>query len=236
MSLLKSWKFWVLAYRCAAVGAGAVVYPEQLPVAGALSHHVVRRARTGLEPGRRIRRPAFARTRRFLRRRRLRPGALYRTRRSRLDCRFSRGGCGHHVRRVIGAIAFRLRGPYFTLATIAFGEVLRLTATNLNVTGGAIGLTMPRLFVGQDVLALVLSGRRGPDGHCVSGQLLDLALALRLLPHGHPRRRRHRQRRGHQHRALQAAGAADERVSDRAGRRALRQRVPVHCSGQHSHA
>jgi branched-chain amino acid transport system permease protein len=50
---------------------------------------------------------------------------------------------------VIGAIAFRLRGPYFTLATIAFAEVLRLTATNLNVTGGAIGLTMPSLFVGR---------------------------------------------------------------------------------------
>jgi branched-chain amino acid transport system permease protein len=50
---------------------------------------------------------------------------------------------------IIGAIAFRLRGPYFTLATIAFGEVLRLTATNLNVTGGAIGLTMPGLFVGR---------------------------------------------------------------------------------------
>jgi branched-chain amino acid transport system permease protein len=48
---------------------------------------------------------------------------------------------------VIGAIAFRLRGPYFTLSTIAFAEVLRLTATNLNVTGGAIGLTMPPLFV-----------------------------------------------------------------------------------------
>jgi branched-chain amino acid transport system permease protein len=50
---------------------------------------------------------------------------------------------------IIGAIAFRLRGPYFTLATIAFGEVLRLTATNLNITGGAIGLTMPGLFVGR---------------------------------------------------------------------------------------
>jgi branched-chain amino acid transport system permease protein len=50
---------------------------------------------------------------------------------------------------IIGAIAFRLRGPYFTLATIAFGEVLRLTATNLSVTGGAIGLTMPGLFVGR---------------------------------------------------------------------------------------
>ncbi len=50
---------------------------------------------------------------------------------------------------LIGAIAFRLRGPYFTLATIAFAEVLRLAATNLNVTGGAIGLTMPALFHGR---------------------------------------------------------------------------------------
>ncbi|HKD82798.1 MAG TPA: branched-chain amino acid ABC transporter permease [Candidatus Angelobacter sp.] len=50
---------------------------------------------------------------------------------------------------VIGIISFRLRGPYFTLATIAFGEVLRLIATNLNVTGGAIGLTMPALFTGR---------------------------------------------------------------------------------------
>lgn len=50
---------------------------------------------------------------------------------------------------VIGLIAFRLRGPYFTLATIAFAEVLRLIATNLDVTGGAIGLTMPSLFTGR---------------------------------------------------------------------------------------
>jgi branched-chain amino acid transport system permease protein len=49
---------------------------------------------------------------------------------------------------IIGRIVFRLRGPYFTLATIAFGEVLRLTATNLKVTGGAIGLSTPALFTG----------------------------------------------------------------------------------------
>ena len=53
------------------------------------------------------------------------------------------------VAAIIGIISFRLRGPYFTLATIAFAEVLRLAATNLNVTGGAIGLTMPGLFHGR---------------------------------------------------------------------------------------
>jgi branched-chain amino acid transport system permease protein len=49
---------------------------------------------------------------------------------------------------IIGRLAFRLRGPYFTLATIAFAEVLRLTATNLEITGGAIGLSTPSLFTG----------------------------------------------------------------------------------------
>lgn len=49
---------------------------------------------------------------------------------------------------MIGRIVFRLRGPYFTLATIAFAEVLRLTATNLKITGGAIGLSTPALFAG----------------------------------------------------------------------------------------
>jgi branched-chain amino acid transport system permease protein len=52
------------------------------------------------------------------------------------------------VAALIGKIVFRLRGPYFTLATIACGEVLRLTATNLNITGGAIGLTVPTVFTG----------------------------------------------------------------------------------------
>ena len=49
---------------------------------------------------------------------------------------------------IIGRIVFRLRGPYFTLSTIAFAEVLRLGATNLTATGGAIGLSTPPLFSG----------------------------------------------------------------------------------------
>ena len=32
---------------------------------------------------------------------------------------------------IIGSVSFRLRGPYFCLATIAFAEVLRLIAENL---------------------------------------------------------------------------------------------------------
>jgi branched-chain amino acid transport system permease protein len=48
---------------------------------------------------------------------------------------------------VIGRVAFRLRGPYFALATIAFAEVMRLSAKNLDsLTGGDVGLQVPGLF------------------------------------------------------------------------------------------
>jgi branched-chain amino acid transport system permease protein len=48
---------------------------------------------------------------------------------------------------LIGGVSFRLRGPYFALATIAFAEVLRLVAKNLpNVTGGDVGVQVPALF------------------------------------------------------------------------------------------
>ena len=48
---------------------------------------------------------------------------------------------------VIGQVAFRLRGPYFALSTIAFAEVLRLSAKNLtSITGGDVGYQAPALF------------------------------------------------------------------------------------------
>jgi len=51
---------------------------------------------------------------------------------------------------LIGGVSFRLRGPYFVLATIAFAEVLRLIAKNLpDVTGGDVGVQVPALFRGN---------------------------------------------------------------------------------------
>jgi len=42
---------------------------------------------------------------------------------------------------IIGSICFRLRGPYFVLASIAVAEILRLTAMNLkDLTNGAEGI------------------------------------------------------------------------------------------------
>jgi branched-chain amino acid transport system permease protein len=51
---------------------------------------------------------------------------------------------------VVGWICFRLRGPYFTLATIAVGEVVRLVALNWSqLTGGAVGVVIrPSIFSG----------------------------------------------------------------------------------------
>jgi len=40
---------------------------------------------------------------------------------------------------VIGLPTFRLRGPYFAIATIAVGEAVRVIMNNLDITGGASG-------------------------------------------------------------------------------------------------
>jgi branched-chain amino acid transport system permease protein len=44
---------------------------------------------------------------------------------------------------VIGLPAFRLRGPYFTIATIGVGEAVRVWASTVEFTGGSSGLRMP---------------------------------------------------------------------------------------------
>jgi branched-chain amino acid transport system permease protein len=46
---------------------------------------------------------------------------------------------------IIGFVSFhyRLAGPFFTLATIAFAELVRLTALHLKFTGGSMGILIP---------------------------------------------------------------------------------------------
>jgi branched-chain amino acid transport system permease protein len=57
---------------------------------------------------------------------------------------------------VIGSICFRLRGPYFVLASIAVAEILRLSAINLTtLTNGAEGILvteMPAFKIGERVV------------------------------------------------------------------------------------
>jgi branched-chain amino acid transport system permease protein len=48
---------------------------------------------------------------------------------------------------VVGIPALRLRGIYLAIATIAFVEVLRVVALNLDITGGAVGIfNIPQPF------------------------------------------------------------------------------------------
>jgi len=44
---------------------------------------------------------------------------------------------------IIGLPAFRLRGPYFTIATIGVAEAVRVCASSVSFTGGSSGLRMP---------------------------------------------------------------------------------------------
>jgi branched-chain amino acid transport system permease protein len=57
---------------------------------------------------------------------------------------------------IIGSICFRLRGPYFVLASIAVAEIVRLSAMNLkDLTNGAEGILateIPPLKIGATVI------------------------------------------------------------------------------------
>src|SRR2546428_8816421 len=68
-----------------------------------------------------------------------------------------------------GGVTFRLRGPYFALASIAVAEMTRIVANNwARLTGGAEGISLPTLplFLGLDLfsrrvevfMALILLG------------------------------------------------------------------------------
>ena len=82
---------------------------------------------------------------------------------------------------ILGAPTLRLRGDYLAIVTLGFGEIIRITARNLDrVTDGAAGITeRPRAARAGDrraVLlqhhrrrALVLAGARHPHPHRLPG-------------------------------------------------------------------
>ena len=70
------------------------------------------------------------------------------------------------VAAIVGSITFRLRGPYFVLASIAVAEIFRLAALNWKgLTNGAEGILL------SDVPPLVI-GRHGGDRLRLQGALL----------------------------------------------------------------
>lgn len=57
---------------------------------------------------------------------------------------------------IVGLPALRLRGIYLALATIAFGEVVRVLSLNLDITGGAVGIfAIPQPFTTKIAYAWV---------------------------------------------------------------------------------
>ncbi len=66
---------------------------------------------------------------------------------------------------LVGLPTFRLRGPYFSIATIGVGEAVRVIASGMEFTGGSSGLRMPSAnfhflsnYYGMAVLALLTVG------------------------------------------------------------------------------
>ena len=54
---------------------------------------------------------------------------------------------------LIGIPVLRLRGDYLAIVTLAFGEIIKNLITNLNITGGALGLDTSAIYAGaKDLL------------------------------------------------------------------------------------
>ena len=93
---------------------------------------------------------------------------------------------------VIGLPTFRLRGPYFTIATIGVSEAVRVVAAGVSFTGGSSGLRMPagsfdftRNYASMVVLAVAVVAlsawiKASPFGRALAAirQDIDAAEAL----------------------------------------------------------
>ena len=81
---------------------------------------------------------------------------------------------------VIGLPGFRLRGPYFTIATIGVGEAVRVAASSVSFTGGSGGVRMPagsfdfgRNYLGMVILAIATVAIASVVRHSAFGRALS---------------------------------------------------------------
>lgn len=71
----------------------------------------------------------------------------------RLPCAMLIGGLAAAVAGlIVGLPALRLRGDYLAIVTLGCGEIIKNVITNLNVTGGALGLNTSTIYSGTKVL------------------------------------------------------------------------------------
>jgi len=81
---------------------------------------------------------------------------------------------------LIGLPTFRLRGPYFTIATIGVSEAVRVLASGVSFTGGSSGLRMPADsydFVSNYVAIVLLAAAAVGISWVIRGSSLGQALA-----------------------------------------------------------
>lgn len=96
---------------------------------------------------------------------------------------------------VVGLPTFRLRGPYFTIATIGVSEAVRVVATGVAFTGGSSGLRMPagsfdftRNYASMVILAVAVVSlsawvKNSPFGRALAAIRQDIDAAESLGVH-----------------------------------------------------
>jgi branched-chain amino acid transport system permease protein len=93
---------------------------------------------------------------------------------------------------VVGLPTFRLRGPYFTIATIGVSEAVRVVASGVAFTGGSSGLRMPpgsfdfnrdysaMVILAVGVVALAAWVKESPFGQALAAIRQDIEAAEAL--------------------------------------------------------
>ena len=67
---------------------------------------------------------------------------------------------------LIGLPALRLKGDYLAIVTLACGEIIKNIITNLDITGGALGLSMSAVYAKPRVLLPFAACPGAADHHC----------------------------------------------------------------------
>ena len=66
----------------------------------------------------------------------------------------------------IGLPTFRLRGPYFVIATIGVTEAVRVIMNNIDITGGASGYRIRKTAISPERALLLRNCGGSPGGSC----------------------------------------------------------------------
>ena len=77
---------------------------------------------------------------------------------------------------IVAIPTLRLRGDYLAIATLGFGEIIRIIVLNMEITNGAAGLVLPKvvtlsimyIMLVVSIIVIVNFGRSAPGRACIS--------------------------------------------------------------------